>query len=107
MAKYFGKIGYGFSSEVKPGVWKDRIIEREYFGDILQNYSKNESSSQVNENVNISNRFSIISDPYAITNAYAIKYLEYLGVKWKVTSVELQYPRLILYVGGVWNVDKT
>jgi len=107
MAKYHGKIGFGQTSEIKPGVWKDTITEKNYYGDILQNYVRNENSQQVNDNLNISNRFSIISDPFATQNFHSIKYLEYLGIKWKVTSVDLQYPRLILSVGGVWNADKT
>ncbi len=107
MAKYHGKIGFGQASEIRPGVWKDEIVEKTYYGDILQNYVRNENSQQVNDNLNISNRFSIISDPFATQNFYSIKYLEYLGIKWKVTNVDLQYPRLVLSVGGVWNADKT
>jgi hypothetical protein len=107
MAKYYGKIGFGQTSEIKPGVWKDTIVEKNYYGDILQNFVRNDNTQQVNDNLNISNRFSIVSDPFATQNYYSIKYLEYLGVKWKVTTVELQYPRLILYVGGAWNADKT
>lgn len=107
MAKYHGKIGFGVSSEIRPGVWKDTIVEKTYYGDILQNYVRNENAQQVNDNLNISNRFSILSDPFAVQNFHSIKYLEYIGVKWKVTNVEVQYPRLILSVGGVYNVDKT
>lgn len=107
MAKYYGKIGFGTSIEVKPGVWEDHIKERPVYGDILQNYIRNESAQQVNENINISNRFSIVSDTYALENLNSIKYLTYLGTKWKVSSIDIQYPRLILTVGGVYNVDKT
>lgn len=107
MAKYYGKIGFGTPIEVKPGVWKDQIKERPVYGDVLQNYIRNESVQQVNENFNISNRFSIVSDTYALENLNSIKYLTYLGTKWRVSSIEIQYPRLILTVGGVYNVDKT
>lgn len=107
MAKYYGKIGFGSQVEVAPGVWKDRIKERSVYGDILQNYVRNENSQNLNENLNISNRFSIVSDTYVLENLNSIKYLTYLGVKWKVSSIDVQYPRLILTVGGVYNVDKT
>jgi hypothetical protein len=30
-------------------------------------------------------------------------YVEFMGTKWKITNVEVQYPRLILSVGGVYN----
>lgn len=106
MAKYSGKIGFGFDREVRPGVFKPEIVEKNCYGDILQNTIRNDSAAQVNDNLNISNRFSIVSTAYVIENLNAIKYLEYLGAKWKVTSVSIQYPRLILSVGGVWNADK-
>lgn len=35
MAKFFGKIGYAISKDVRPGVWDGEITEREYFGDLF------------------------------------------------------------------------
>ena len=32
-----------------------------------------------------------------------MRYVEFMGAKWKISSVEVQYPRLILTVGGVYN----
>lgn len=107
MAKYYGKIGFGFNKEVKPGVWKDVIVEKPVYGDILQNYVRNENAQKVNEDFNISNRFSIVCDTYVFENLVSIKYITYLGTKWRVSSIDLQYPRLILTVGGVYNIDKT
>lgn len=103
MAKFFGKIGYGVTDEVRPGVWDTTIVEREYFGDLIRNTRRLESASQVNDNIQISNEISIVADPYARENFHAMRYVEFMGAKWRVTSVEVQYPRLILTVGGVWN----
>lgn len=103
MAKFFGKIGYGVSQETKPGVWKDTITEREYFGALTRNTRRLESASQVNDNINISNEISIVADPFAYENFHSMRYVIFMGAKWKISSVEVQYPRLILTIGGVYN----
>lgn len=103
MAKWFGVIGYAEQVETKPGVWKNAITEREYFGDMTRNTRRLQSTDQLNDNVDISNDISIVSDPYAIQNFHSMQYATYMGTKWKVNSVEVQYPRLILSLGGVWS----
>ena len=57
----------------------------------------------MNDNININQQISIVSDPYANKNFHQIRFIEYMGTKWKVTSVQVEFPRLILEVGGVWN----
>ena len=32
-----------------------------------------------------------------------MKYIEFEGTKWKITNVEVRYPRLNLTVGGIYN----
>ena len=104
MAKFFGKIGYGpMSIETVPGVWEQQIVEREYFGDLIRNTRRLQSTDQVNDDINISNEISIVADPFAYENFHSMRYVEFMGAKWKVTNIEVQYPRLILSVGGVWN----
>lgn len=103
MAKWFGKIGFGVTSETKPGVWTESITLREYYGDLIRNTRRLQSGDQVNDDINVSNEISIISDPYANEHFYAIRYVEFAGAKWKVTNVDVQYPRLILTLGGVYN----
>ena len=106
MAKYYGSVGFAETKEIRPGVWKPDITERKYYGDIIQNIRKLESSDQVNDDINVSNRLSIVSDPYAYQNFHAIRYAEFMGTRWKVSNVEVQYPRLILTLGGVWNGEQ-
>lgn len=103
MAKWFGKIGYADTVETKPGVWKEQITERNYYGDITRNTRRLQTSNQVNDDINISNEISVVSDPYANENFHAMKWIEFMGTKWKISSVEVQYPRLILTIGGVYN----
>ena len=103
MSKYFGKIGYGVTEEIRPGVSLPSITDREYYGDIVRNIRRYENSGKVNDDLNINMTLSIVADPFAYKNFHQIRYAEYMGSKWKVSSVEVQYPRLILTLGGVYN----
>ena len=103
MAKFYGVIGYEKRVETKPGVWTPTIIEREYSGDLLRNTHKIQSSGGVNDNVDLAQDISIVADPYATENFRSMRYVEFMGTKWKITLVKPQYPRLILTTGGVYN----
>ena len=103
MAKWYGKVGYADQVETAPGVWEEQITERHYYGDVVRNIRKLESSGEVNDNINVSMEISIVADPYAIQNFHAMRYVEFMGSLWKITSVEVNYPRLILSIGGVYN----
>lgn len=105
MAKFCGVIGFVWIEEEpeKSGIWVEKSLERKYYGNLTKNYKKTETGSQVNDDINISNQLTIVSDPYASDNFHMIGYVKFMGVKWKVTSVEVQYPRLILSLGGVYN----
>lgn len=101
--KYCGKIGFATTSETVPGNWTEQITEKLYYGDLIRNSRKLQSSGNQNDNIVISNEISIIADPFAKENFHAIRYAEYIGTKWKVSSVDVQYPRLILSLGEVYN----
>lgn len=103
MAKWFGKIGYANTTEIEPGIYEEGIEERSYYGDITRNSRMLQNSDGVNDNINISNQLSIIADPYANENFHSMRYVEFMGTKWKITNVEVQYPRLILTLGGIYN----
>lgn len=103
MAKYYGKIGYSVMEETAPDVCRESIVERYYQGDVIKDTRKWVGSSHLNDDLNISNRISIVSDPYAYSNFHSIRWCEFMGSKWKVTNVEVAYPRLILDLGGVYN----
>lgn len=103
MTKWFGVIGYAETVETTPGVWEEQIVERQYFGDVTRNTRRLQTTDKVNDNVDISNEISIVADPYANQNFHAIRYAEFMGTKWKVSSVDVQHPRLNLSLGGVYN----
>jgi hypothetical protein len=107
MSKFFGTIGYSISEETAPGVWMDNIVEHNHYGDVNRSKAQLETGTSLNDNLNISNEFSIIADPFAYENFQNMRYIVFMGAKWKITSVEVQYPRLILTVGGVYNEQTT
>lgn len=104
MAKWFGKIGFSDTKETKPGVWEEIITVREYYGDVTRNTRRFQSSENLNDNIVVSNDISIVADPYAIQNFHSIRYIEFMGTKWKIDNVEVSYPRLILTLGEIYNV---
>lgn len=103
MAKWCGIIGYAEQVETTPGVWSEQITERKYYGDVIRNNRRLQSAGKLNDDINVGNEISIIADPFANNNFHSMRYVEYMGTKWKVTTVDVQYPRLILSLGGVYN----
>ena len=103
MAKWYGKIGYAETVETEPGIWEDVFAERSYYGDLIRNTRRLQSSSSVNDDVVVSNQISIVADPYANEHIFAMRYIEFQGAKWKISDVEVQHPRLLLTLGGVYN----
>lgn len=106
MAKFYGAIGYVQSQETDTGVWTEVPTERNYYGDITRYSKKWQSSEQLNDNLSLSNTISIIADGYAYENFFAIRYVKLDNVCWRVTSVEIQRPRLVLSLGDVYNGPK-
>lgn len=103
MAKFYGAIGFGDMVETAPGVYVDQITERNYYGDVTRNGRGLQSADQLNDNITVNNTISIVADPYATNHFHSMKYVVWQGTKWKISSVEDQFPRLLLTLGGVFN----
>lgn len=103
MGKIITKIGFSITSETAPGVWTEQIVERKYSGDILKNIRKWSSSENLNDNLTINNQFSIIADSFIKNNIGSMRYIIFGGTKWSVSNIDIQYPRLILTTGGIYN----
>lgn len=106
MAKFCGIIGFAETVETAPSVWSEKITTRSYYGDILRNTRRLESSGGTNDNINVANQLSIVADPYANQNFHAMRYVKFMGTAWKITNVEVQYPRLLLTIGGEYNGEQ-
>ena len=103
MAKFYGVIGFVVQEETRPGIWIEVEHTRHYYGELLRNARRLQNSGQVLDDLTVSNEISLIADPYAQKNFHCIRYAEFMGAKWKVSNVEVRYPRLILTLGGVYN----
>ena len=103
MAKFYGEVGYAETVEKAPGVWVDQIVSRNHLGDVVRNTRRLQSSDRANDDVNVSVQISIVSNPYSDMHFHSIRYVKFMGAKWKVTDVDPQPPRLILTLGGVYN----
>ena len=103
MAKFYGVIGYAVTKETAPGVWTEEIAEQSYYGDLTRKMRRLQDSGDLNDDINVANEISIVADPYANANFHSMRYVAFMGAKWKISKVEVQYPRLILTLGGVYN----
>lgn len=105
MNKYSGKVGLVMDVEVRPGIWKQQAVEKFVYGEIIRDNRNSVTSDQVNDNMKINNQISIVASPFLMENFRSIKYLTYAGAKWRITTVEVKYPRLLLSMGEVYNVQ--
>lgn len=104
MDKWFGKVGYSETVETAPGVWTPEITIREYYGDVKRDSTRwNANPNSTNDDLTVNRQISIVADPFALDKFYFIKWIEYLGTRWEITTVEPQFPRLLLTLGGLYN----
>lgn len=103
MGKWYDTIGFAEMVETEPGVWEESIEEHSYYGDVIRNSRRLQTADKINDDISISNQISIVADPFAVNNIYNMRYIKFMGTKWKVSDVEVQYPRLLLTLGGLYN----
>ena len=102
MPKCSGVIGYSLVVETQPGIWSETIIDKPYYGEVITDNRKYDNNA-INEDLNISNKISIVSNSFMLENLAMMKYLTFLKSKWKITSVEMKPPRIIITIGGLYN----
>lgn len=106
MTRFCGPVGYLITEETSPSVWTENLIEIVYIGDSLRLTNRWTPADKLNDDIAISNKISIVADPFAFEHFHNIKYVKWLGICWKVTSVSVEYPRLILEIGGEYNGEQ-
>ena len=103
--KWHGKIGFETQVEVSLGpgkatIWRPKITERHYYGDVQRVVKRYDRGEKVNNDISINNQFSIISDPFANQNWNNMKWIEWNGRKWQITEITVELPRLTINIGG-------
>lgn len=103
MSRFHGVVGYGQQVESVPGVWVEEITERSYFGNVIRDSRNLREGENLNSDLSVSNSISVVADAHAYQQFTDIRYVEWHGIKWTVTEVEVQRPRLILRLGEVYS----
>ena len=101
--RFAGQIGFVHREEIRPGINTFRAEEHTAYGDVLSNVRRWQTDSDINNDLVLSNRISILADGFVCEHMGLIAYCRWHGTVWAVTSVELNYPRAILTLGGVYD----
>lgn len=103
MAKFAGLVGYVTQEETSPGVWSPVENPIMMKGDIIGQRANVLNDRNVNSDITLNHRVSLLGDSYAFDNYYTIRWVIFRGRKVEVSSIEVQRPRIILSLGGLWN----
>lgn len=106
MTKYYGTVGFVGTTDAGHGVYTPVNLERPYTGDLVRNHARWQSQSEtINDDLVLSNEVSIVCDNFIIENQHMIKYVTINGMpaKWRVNTIQMEYPRIRLQIGGVYN----
>lgn len=103
MPKCSGVIGYALAGETQPGVWTEDITEKVYYGDIVRDNRRVVDQGEINGNINISNNISVVSNKFMLDNLAFMRYISFANSKWKIDSVDIRPPRIIITLGGLYN----
>ena len=101
--KFCGQIGYIYEREIAPGVTVSDPDEHLAYGDVLSNVRRWQTDSDINDDLTVSNRISILADKFVCEHMGAMRYCRWLGTSWEIKAVELTSPRAIISLGGVYN----
>ena len=101
--KFYGPVGFIEKTEKRSGVYTQEPVEYKYAGDVLRRSLRFQSGESVNDTLTPSQQISILADPYARNHVGSMKYVKWMGTAWKISEVSMEYPRLILTLGGAYN----
>lgn len=103
MPRCSGFIGYSLAEETQPGVWTDNITEKRYYGEIVRDNRRISDQGQVNGDISINNNISVVSNKFMLDNLSFMRYITLANSKWKISSVDIKPPRIIITLGGLYN----
>lgn len=103
--KFHGTVGFWFEDvETAPSVYQSVVVERPYTGDVINHKRSWQNNGDQNDTLIINNQISILADLYMRQHFLSVKYVDWNGLKIKVTSVNVNdYPRVTLELGGEYH----
>lgn len=102
--RWYGIVGFaGTAVETAPGIMDCPIIEKDYYGNVMTDRTTYIDSNVINDNIRVNHKISIVGDKHAFDHCYDFRYITFSGYKWNISSVEMQYPRIILTLGNLYN----
>ena len=107
MARYHGKVGFLVcEDDQETGMATERAVEKPFFGTVMEHTRRWSENDHLNDDLSLGNQISIVATDYAFKHSSAIAYATFMGQKWKVTSMRIKPPQIILTLGGIWNGSK-
>lgn len=103
MARFHGVIGFSDTVETVPGRYEENITEKTYFGTVLRPGRELEAGVSINDDISVSHTISVVGDAYAREHIFAMRYIRWEGVRWKIVNIQVERPRLLLRLGGVFH----
>lgn len=102
--KWYGKIAFTEQKDDGTGIWEPVTVERDYYGDAIRN-TKRDQVTEINPDITLSNQLSVVADPYLLNSFQTIEYVTFMGQKWRVSSVDVSFPRLTLSFGSLYKEE--
>lgn len=104
MARFHDRVGFLIPVDnEETGISTHRAVERPYYGRVIEHTRRWESTDHLNDDLALSNQIAITANDYAFKHMSSIAYVKYMGGYWKVDSIRVKAPEIILTLGGVWN----
>lgn len=102
--RFYGLIGFATTNtDNDDDIWKEEIIAKPYMGDVIRHGWNAQPAEKLTKDIKLNAQISIIADEFAYDFMHLIRYAVYRNAKWEVTAIDIQRPRLILTLGGVYN----
>lgn len=101
--RYSGKVGYAVQTEKAPGIWEDTITEHPKLGDVVQRTEVLGSDDSVLTQYRTTTSISVLNDGVLKENYENLRYISYMGKNWTIASAVVQPPRIVFYIGEVYN----
>lgn len=104
MARFHDRVGFLIPRDnQETGIADSVPVEKPYYGKVLEHVRKWSTTESTNDDLVLSNQIAITANDYAFEHMSSIAYVHYMGGYWKVESIKVRFPEIILTLGGVWN----